>query len=81
MIVNILTTILPLAVQIPMAYDYCDKYMEEQLITTLIQRRSIAFLYLAYMDEHSKEAEQDAVQDSDDNRPGDTDIISERVDT
>lgn len=81
MIINIITTILPLAVQIPMAYDYCDKYMEEQLITTLIQRRSIAFLYLAYMDEHTKEVEQDAVQNPDNNGPGDIDTISERTNT
>ena len=81
MIINIITTILPLAVQIPMAYDYCDKYMEEQLITTLIQRRSIAFLYLAYMDEHSKEVEHDAVQNPDNNRSGDIDTISERINT
>lgn len=81
MIVNILTTLLPLAMQIPMAYDYCDKYMEEQLITTLIQRRSIAFLYLAYMDEQSKEVDHNAMQNPDNNRLGDIDAISERTNT
>lgn len=81
MIINIVTTLLPLVVQLPMAYDYCDKYMEEQLITTLIQRRSIAFLYLAYMDEQSKEADDNAVQDSSVSGLGNISAISERGDT
>lgn len=48
-IIDILTTIAPLLIQIPMAYDYCNTYMEEHLITNLLSRRTIAFLYLADM--------------------------------
>ena len=48
-IIDILTTIAPLLIQIPMAYNYCNTYMEEHLITNLLNRRTIAFLYLADM--------------------------------
>jgi hypothetical protein len=53
MLINIITTILPLVIQIPMAVDYCEKYMDEQLMPNLISRRNIAFLYLAYMEGHT----------------------------
>lgn len=48
-VIDILTTVTPLIIQIPMAFDYCNSYMEEHLITNLLARRSIAFLYLAHM--------------------------------
>lgn len=46
-LIDILTTIAPLLLQIPMAYDYCNTYMEDHLISNLLSRRTIAFLYLA----------------------------------
>ena len=46
-VIDILTTIAPLLLQIPLAYDYCNTYMEEHLITNLLNRRTIALLYLA----------------------------------
>ena len=46
-IIDILTTLAPLIIQIPLAYDYCNTYMEEHLITNLLSRRTIALLYLA----------------------------------
>lgn len=49
MIFNIIVTITPLVIQIPLAYDYCDKFMDEQLITNLTSRRTISYLYLAYI--------------------------------
>ena len=48
-IIDILTTLAPLLIQIPLAYDYCNTYMEEHLITNLLSRRTIALLYLADM--------------------------------
>lgn len=48
-LIDILTTIAPLLLQIPLAYDYCNTYMEEHLITNLLNRRTIALLYLADM--------------------------------
>lgn len=48
-VIDVLTTVAPLLIQIPMAYDYCNTYMEEHLITNLLYRRSIAFTYLADM--------------------------------
>lgn len=54
MLINVVTTLLPLFIQIPMAADYCIKYMEEQVITNLISRRNIAFLYLAYMEKEGR---------------------------
>lgn len=46
-LIDILTTLAPLLLQIPLAYDYCNTYMEEHLITNLLSRRAIALLYLA----------------------------------
>jgi hypothetical protein len=48
-LIDVLTTIAPLLIQIPMAYDYCNTYMEDHLITNLLSRRTIALLYLADM--------------------------------
>ena len=47
-VIDILATISPLIMQVPLAFDYCAQYMEEQLIPTLVSRKSIALLYLAY---------------------------------
>ena len=49
--INIIATIAPLVIQIPMAYDYCENFMDTQLINNLVSRRSIALLYLAYIKE------------------------------
>ena len=48
-IIDILVTIVPLLLQIPLALDYCNYYMDDHLIANLITRRTIAFLYLAEM--------------------------------
>lgn len=48
-LLDILVKVAPLIIQIPLAYDYCYTYMDEQLIPTLYNRRSIAFLYLAHI--------------------------------
>lgn len=48
-VIDIIATIAPLVMQIPLAFDYCAQYMEEQLIPTLMSRKTIALLYLAYM--------------------------------
>lgn len=48
-IIDVLTTIAPLLLQIPLAYDYCNEYMDDHLITNLLNRRTIALLYLADM--------------------------------
>lgn len=50
-LINIIATIAPLIIQIPMAYDYCENFMDTQLISNLISRRSIALLYLASLQE------------------------------
>lgn len=48
-VVNILAKIAPLFIQIPMAIDYTNVYMDAHLITVLNSRRSIGLLYLADM--------------------------------
>ena len=48
-VIDVLTTIAPLLLQIPLAYDYCNQYMEEHLITNLLIRKTIALRYLADM--------------------------------
>lgn len=72
LVINIVTTLLPLCIQIPMAYDYCEKYMEEQVMTNLISRRNIAFLYLAYMEEVAKDATKNITSSG----PTDTNNVS-----
>lgn len=61
-VIDILTTLAPLLLQIPMAYDYCNTYMEEHLITNLLNRRTIALLYLADMQKGVKD-EKDITRD------------------
>jgi AAA+ ATPase superfamily predicted ATPase len=46
-VIDVLTKIAPLIMQVPAAYDYCNMYMEGHLITNLLNRRSIALSYLA----------------------------------
>ena len=53
-ILNIITSLAPLVIQVPMAFDYCENYMDEQLITNLVARRTIAYLYLADMKERNR---------------------------
>ena len=48
-IINVITKIVPLTLQIPLAYDYRDTFMDTQLISNLMLRRNIAYLYLAYI--------------------------------
>lgn len=54
-ILNIIIKVLPLVLQVPLAYDYCESFMEDQLITNLLLRRSISLLYLAYIKNSQKE--------------------------
>lgn len=46
-LIDVFTTIAPLIIQIPAAFDYCNTYMEDHLIPNLLNRRTIALLYLA----------------------------------
>lgn len=48
-VVNVISKIAPLLIQIPLAIDYSNTFMDKQLITNLINRRSIGLLYLADM--------------------------------
>ena len=48
-VIDVLTTIAPLLLQVPTAFDYCNTYMEDHLIPNLLNRRTIALLYLADM--------------------------------
>ena len=48
-LLNIVTKLVPMSIQIPLAYDYCDTFMDNHLMTNLISRRNIALLYLADM--------------------------------
>ena len=54
MILNIVSQVAPLLIQIPLAYDYCESYMDTQLIPNLMARRTIALLYLAYVQENTR---------------------------
>jgi len=46
-VVNALSKIAPLILQIPLAIDYSNTFMDTQLINNLISRRAIGLLYLA----------------------------------
>lgn len=48
-VVNAVSKIAPLFIQIPMAIDYHNHFMKDQLIHNLLARRSIGLLYLASM--------------------------------
>lgn len=48
---DLVATIAPIVIQIPLALDYSETFMDEQLIPNLISRRTIALLYLASMKE------------------------------
>lgn len=71
-IFDLLATIAPLVMQIPMALDYSETFMDEHLIPNLISRRTIALLYLASMKEVKHE-------DIADNRPVDPGSSGNRV--
>lgn len=60
--IDILTTLAPLIIQIPLAYDYCNTYMEEHLITNLLIRKAIALRYLADM-QKGEPNEEDITRD------------------
>ena len=46
-VINAVSKIAPLLLQIPLAIDYSNVFMDTQLITNLISRRAIGLLYLA----------------------------------
>jgi hypothetical protein len=46
-VLNIISKLAPLILQIPFAMDYSNTFMKGQLIGNLLQRRSIGLLYLA----------------------------------
>lgn len=48
-VVNIISKLAPLLIQVPMSIDYSNTFMDKQLITNMINRRSIGLLYLADM--------------------------------
>ena len=70
-VTNILVKLVPLLLQIPLAYDYCESFMDSQLITNLISRRSIALLYLA--DIATTQGGTDATENIETNRPTNSD--------
>ena len=49
MLIQVLFRVTPLLIQIPLAIDYSDSFMDQQVITTLISRRTISYLYLSEM--------------------------------
>lgn len=61
-VVNVITRIIPLLLQIPLAMNYSNNFMDSQLITNLINRRSIGYLYLA-RNKHTPEIGKDVYID------------------
>lgn len=49
LVINIVVKIVPLFLQVPLAIDYSNSFMEEQLIGNLISRRAISYQFLAEM--------------------------------
>ena len=49
LIINIIVKIVPLFLQVPLAIDYSNSFMEDQLIGNLISRRAISYQFLAEM--------------------------------
>jgi hypothetical protein len=46
-VINAMSKIAPLLLQVPLAIDYSNVFMDNQLVNNLISRRSIGLLYLA----------------------------------
>ncbi len=49
--INIMAKLAPLLIQIPLAFDYNNSFMEKHLIKNLIERKSIGLQYMADMRE------------------------------
>ena len=49
MVVNIISKLVPLLLQVPFAYDYRDSFMEKHLLKNIYSRRTIGLMYLADM--------------------------------
>lgn len=45
-IINVIAKIIPLLMQIPLAIDYTNSFMKDQVMSNLMNRRNIALLYL-----------------------------------
>lgn len=45
-IINVIVKITPLLLQVPLAIDYSNNFMEEQLMSNLIARRAISYQFL-----------------------------------
>ena len=46
-VINAVSKIAPLLLQVPLAIDYSNTFMDSQLMTNLLSRRAIGLLYLA----------------------------------
>jgi len=57
-VINAVAKIAPLMLQIPLAIDYSNHFMNNHLITNMIKRRTIALLYLADMAKRGQQSQQ-----------------------
>lgn len=62
-VISIITRIAPLVMQIPLAMNYSNTFMDAQLITNLLNRRSIGYQYLASVEKVEPELGKDVFID------------------
>jgi hypothetical protein len=58
-IINAVSKIAPLLLQVPLAIDYSNVFMDNQLMTNLLSRRAIGLLYLADLKKGAQYAKTD----------------------
>lgn len=63
-VLNAVSKIVPLFIQIPLAFDYSNEFLQNQLIGNMMNRRAIGLLYLAEIKKSNitKEGEDDATK-------------------
>lgn len=66
-IISIIVKITPLLLQVPLAIDYSNSFMEEQLMTNLIARRAISYQFLGETTDKDTRAVRKIVEEARDN--------------
>lgn len=66
-IISIIVKITPLLLQVPLAIDYSNSFMEEQLMNNLIARRAISYQFLGETTDKDTRAVRKIVEEVEDN--------------
>lgn len=66
-VINVVVKITPLLLQVPLAIDYSNSYMEEQLMSNLIARRAISYQFLGETSDKDTREVREIVMEAKDN--------------